>query len=647
MQLIQLPWLPSTEVTKTARHYGYRLSGLALTVMLLSACNSEDGFSSDDSYNLTVDGETALIVAQTGQLHAVASHSDSSDIDVTDKITWTSSSPSVVSIDEEGHYKALEVGSAVLEGVYQGEVVETKEVEVTEGHSVTLDVTGANALKVDIEYNNSAMVVDWGDGTSTELDSTPADIWSEHIYVDTYTGDVTFRALEPIDFKDINLEGAWSFNFQELQDIASELTHLQVRDWAGYINGEYIVEGTSVYGHLNQLPLTIKDLHIVGKQANISGTEDDLPPQLEKLTVDGSNSSVHINLDNMSRYSEILVSLTTKGSNMVSGQLSSLSGFSKLENLWLTSSLGIEGEITDLSSIPSLTSFVVVPLNSTRVDIAGDIASIPPSISSYQISNNDSLVTGNLDALVRDKPFDHLAFNNGEVFTSSVANIPQVLNELNLPSTDIVGRASEYSYPEISAIRLNGGTYTVDLQSLGETFSKITGNFIFNTSGEINGDLSSLSSLSLGPTTWLNGNKTSGNITGNVRDLIGPMCNVATTWQCEIRIFGYNTVEGDLRDLVDGLNEKNKGNAQLNLLFRGDAHNITLSSSEALKNVKELELLGAGLESEIVDNVLIALNKNGLENGTVNIGVNNNPPTSKGLIAKASLRDKGWGVHTN
>ena len=302
MQLIQLPWLPSTEVTKTARHYGYRLSGLALTVMLLSACNSEDGFSSDDSYNLTVDGETALIVAQTGQLHAVASHSDSSDIDVTDKITWTSSSPSVVSIDEEGHYKALEVGSAVLEGVYQGEVVEIKEVEVTEGHSVTLDVTDANALNINIEYNNSAMVVDWGDGTSTELDNTPAAIWSEHLYDKSYTGSVTFRALDEIEFTEMDLQGAWNFTTDELAIIAPSLKRLSVTN---YDNGS-LVESSAIGGNIDTLPDVIEYLELNGANNHLTGDEQGLPVSTRYIVLVGNGNSIKFDIDNLNNLSPLL-----------------------------------------------------------------------------------------------------------------------------------------------------------------------------------------------------------------------------------------------------------------------------------------------------------------------------------------------------
>ena len=649
MQLIPLPWLPSTEVTKTAKHYGYRLSGMALTVVLLSACNSEDGFSSDDSYNLTVDGETALIVAQTGQLHAVASHSDSSDIDVTDKITWTSSSPSVVSIDEEGHYKALEVGSAVLEGVYQGEVVEIKEVEVTEGHSVTLDVTDANALNINIEYNNSAMVVDWGDGTSTELDNTPAAIWSEHLYDKPYTGSVTFRALDEIEFTEMDLQGAWSFDTDVIGLIAPELTRLSVT----FIDMvyPYIYESPGISGDIDNFPDTLTFLNIDGTENSLSGNALGIPPLVTHLGLYGNGNSLTISMADLSHLPEDLQVFDVRAgeTGVISGSLSELSRFASMKTFHVNGDMdSLEGALTDF---PEGIEVISIDDNNTKPDISGDLSDMPASVHTYSIFDNQTKITGALSDLKRTEPFVSLSFSNNEGFSNSLEELPQVTSDMNITDAAITGDFADYPYAAPTDKLIFRGAYDVDLAQAASFLSDIPTSFTFETSGVITGDLSSLSHLNLRSIIHIAGSQTQ--VTGDISDLRGVVCNhkVPTNdsgtlgdenYGCQMILTGPHQVSGDFRTIVNGLPE----NTKIWLSLKGGEHTISLIGDEPISKVYRLDLLGAGVSEQEVDDILKAFALGERHDGLLDLSGKNAPPSATGLIHKAILEAKGWTVTT-
>lgn len=72
---------------------------------------------------------------------------------------------------------------------------------------------------------------------------------------------------------------------------------------------------------------------------------------------------------------------------------------------------------------------------------------------------------------------------------------------------------------------------------------------------------------------------------------------------------------------------------------------VTLASFEDLLDVT---FNGCALTESVVDAILVALDANGLSNGSVDLGDGTNaPPSAPGLAAKASLEGKGWSVTVN
>ncbi|WP_454008986.1 beta strand repeat-containing protein [Aeromonas sp. Marseille-Q7275] len=63
---------------------------------------------------------TSLALGTNGQLKALATYSDDTLVDVTSQISWSSSAPTLVSVDANGQIKALAVGSAVISGSLGG-----------------------------------------------------------------------------------------------------------------------------------------------------------------------------------------------------------------------------------------------------------------------------------------------------------------------------------------------------------------------------------------------------------------------------------------------------------------------------------------------------------------------------------------------
>ncbi len=63
---------------------------------------------------------TSLALGTNGQLKALATYSDDTLVDVTSQISWSSSAPTLVSVDANGQIKALAVGSAVINGSLGG-----------------------------------------------------------------------------------------------------------------------------------------------------------------------------------------------------------------------------------------------------------------------------------------------------------------------------------------------------------------------------------------------------------------------------------------------------------------------------------------------------------------------------------------------
>ena len=646
MQLIQLPWLPSTEVTKTARHYGYRLSGLALTVMLLSACNSEDGFSSDDSYNLTVDGETALIVAQTGQLHAVASHSDSNDIDVTDKITWTSSSPSVVSIDEEGHYKALEVGSAVLEGVYQGEVVETKEVEVVDSYSITFPVTAATAIDVDIEHNNDAMVVDWGDGSSCDLDDiTEINDCSVHDYTSPYTGNVTLRAPTVPSLNTLIYHGPFNFDLSYLIQVAPKLKHIEAYN---------LDQNSLLHGHLSNLPRGLVSAKLSNSSSSDSlsyfnGTESDLPSTLELLEVGnkgGSGGSVSINLSNLGVITPNLKSLFIGASSVddnVVGDLQDLQLFPELNKLvFYTDISGVTGDLISIEDLHYLKTFSLIP-KGTKPIITGNFGSLPSNLNHIKAKG----VAGfeYIGQLQRTEPFEVLQVTESASFDFDSEKFPVVDGEELVIEGNLTG---ELSLPSQTlptwAFHLDArgaGDFNVDLEQFTDTVvvGGLLERFLLSTDGSIEGDLSDLNFKSHRVTL----DSEHGEITGNIANF--PSCQLAKAEECWLSITTPNNVTGDIREYLNSRLVQHLGSISIAIREGGV---IELTDSASLDNVGKIVLLGDGISQSSVNNIMIGLDKNGMSDGEVTLSdstnTNNPPPTGSGLLAAQSLEAKGWDV---
>ena len=653
MQLIQLPWLPSTEVTKTAKHYGYRLSGLALTVMLLSACNSEDGFSSDDSYNLTVDGETALIVAQTGQLHAVASHSDSSDIDVTDKITWTSSSPSVVSIDEEGHYQALEVGSAVLEGVYQGEVVETKEVEVMDSYSITFPVTAATAIDVDIEHNNDAMVVDWGDGSSCQLDDiTEIQDCSEHLYTEQYTGEITLRAVTQPDLISFTAKGPFSFDLAYLNQVAPELKTFAI---------DNLEEPSKVHGELIDLPKGLVEVSInTGTDgAYFSGSERDFPTQIKKISVGNFSvkGGVNIDISNLVNIAPDLESLTVgsffypigvapegdvNNIDIVTGDLNTLNSLRNIRELTLRGNLAsLEGSISDLRDL-SLTVLTIRPYDSNTLIAGGSFLDIPETVTTLDVKDVPGMYgITNLDT---QKSYDVLRIEEWDWNDINKINEIKIADggELIVRSKWTGALDNFKRLPKVTVIAANQSYDPVDLTSFFKTLENDNfESFNLLDASHIDLDLSSLKRFT-GHSFWLKSN--SGVVTGNLNDI--PACQLEVPKTCYLSISVPNNISGDLGEFISRL-EGNDTIKYTHILFRQGGQ-IELSSSAPLNTLRKLEILGDGMSQSSVNNIFIGLNRNGIFDGSVILGnmthTNNPPPTGAGLLAAQSLEAKGWDV---
>ena len=63
---------------------------------------------------------TSLALGTNGQLKALATYSDDTLVDVTSQISWSSSAPTLVSVDANGQIKALAVGSAAISGSLGG-----------------------------------------------------------------------------------------------------------------------------------------------------------------------------------------------------------------------------------------------------------------------------------------------------------------------------------------------------------------------------------------------------------------------------------------------------------------------------------------------------------------------------------------------
>ena len=62
----------------------------------------------------------SLALGTNGQLKALATYSDNTVVDVTSQASWSSSSPTLVSVDANGQIKALAVGSAIISGSLGG-----------------------------------------------------------------------------------------------------------------------------------------------------------------------------------------------------------------------------------------------------------------------------------------------------------------------------------------------------------------------------------------------------------------------------------------------------------------------------------------------------------------------------------------------
>ena len=631
MQLIQLPWLPSTEVTKTAKHHGYRLSGMALTVMLLSACNSEDGFSSDDEYGLSVSGQNTLIVSQTAQLSAVASHSGD---DVTGNITWSSSSPMVVAVNDDGQYEALSTGTATLEGMYDGQVVESRDVEVIEGESITLNVVNATNIQLEAEFDNAAMVVDWGDKTSTEV----KDERLYHTYeTQSYTGEVTFRAETLPKLSELRVWGAWAFSLSKLNEVAPELEVFEAHD-----STEGIIEEGLVSGKLINLPRNLKEVDISDSFGSVLfGSETDLPPTMESVGLGNrtENGLLQFDLTSMSTHLTKLKSLkfhaTPNGVGVFTGDLADLQMFADLKRFDVqTTASGLTGE---LSSLPQgLEQFVLSPTNVDNSHISGSISDIPSSITHLTISNRVTNVTGGIEDLQRQDGFERLNITGST--SIGISSLPKASSHLQVRG-DFSGDLNELPNKSMTgALDINGGNFDADLSVFEKEF-ELSYYITLNTSGDITGDLASVSHLSL----WnLNLLSSLGFVTGNIIDV--PACKSGFTENgagraCTVVITTPNSISGDLREFA--ASRTNLGTLKVDI--RGD-NTIYLSGREPLEGFNFVKIQGAGMTSESVDNVLIALDGNNLEGGTVWLAGNNYAPSLDGALAALRLEGKGWTV---
>ena len=105
------------------------------------------------------------------------------------------------------------------------------------------------------------------------------------------------------------------------------------------------------------------------------------------------------------------------------------------------------------------------------------------------------------------------------------------------------------------------------------------------------------------------------------------------------RFFSFNdaNITGDLADFA--------GMSATYLSIDGGS--LTCSSPDNLFTaVDDLTAINCGLDSTSVDNILVALDNNGLTDGEADL-TGNAPPTQTGLDAKASLEAKGWIVDVN
>ena len=105
------------------------------------------------------------------QYQAVGAYSDGTTEDVTTKVTWNSSVPSVATIDDSGLAKAMELGQSTITASYQGVTSNSSMFEATSAIVTNIQITApASKLARGLKLQLTAMA-SFSDGSSKDISS--------------------------------------------------------------------------------------------------------------------------------------------------------------------------------------------------------------------------------------------------------------------------------------------------------------------------------------------------------------------------------------------------------------------------------------------------------------------------------------------
>jgi hypothetical protein len=326
--------------------------------------------------------------------------------------------------------------------------------------------------------SSSAFKINWGDGPAEEF-TAGTNINISHTYSTPYTGDIIIEAVDLSNITSLIVQST-PHPLQSLSVTTTELGNLE-----GLLNFKAeLVNGLFVTGDVNLLPKTLTELIIAN--TNVSGTTGNLPEDLTRLEIRGSNTITGDTLNlpiNLTR-------LDIQGSNTISGNTSNL------PNTTLSCIVGGQNTITgDTADLPKPTINLIIEGQNT---ISGNISDLSRAstvviLGRNTITGNVSGFGGILNTTTLSLKIGGLLPSFGNTITGSISDFPPNLEILEIQGkSSISGNLSDLPTNLQTVVLISGGvspnTFSGDVLDLPATLDFVQ----LSSTGLFEGDLVNL-----------------------------------------------------------------------------------------------------------------------------------------------------------
>ncbi|TQV67240.1 hypothetical protein FKG94_25950 [Exilibacterium tricleocarpae] len=548
---------------------------------------------------------------------------DPDSIDSPGTLVYTSSNPTVATVDQQGQATAVALGSATITAAKAGGMASYDLTVVPEAESLTLSVSESVDVEIGLAVFSGTATIDWGDGTTAVVNNRMLeDIantggLSIHRYGQAFTGEVRVVFSHGLNALKgwYNAGAGWQYDVDVFID-SERLEVLNLLGTNSAVNGDLATFSDS---------RALRELRVNVADGNLSGELSGLPGSMTLFEISAGQGAITGPLAGLPSG---IVRLIVDGSNTISGDVgdipASMEDF-RVENGANT----ISGAVAQIP--PSMSSFTLGGENT----LAGNIQDLPVGVVSFRVAGENA-IGGDL-GLLQNEPGITFNIDGQNVITGDVANIP------------------------ISVIGMFlGGNNTLfgDIQNLRAAFN----GFAVNGQNTISGDLGLFDAEGPDLSIAVRGINTIEGIVARIPPrIIG------------LTLDGNNTVSGGIEGLhadmvifdIDGNNRITgdlgllQNSALTNLSIRGD-NGINQLTDPPLWDPVNLNRLildegdfdAFGFSSTQVDDLLIFLNDRlgpaPFSNSPIIVRrFNDSPRTFASDDAVAGLEAKGYFVETN